>query len=271
MATRAGVGKLLGRLVGRRAESPPVRPDPPPSEVASPRAAAEGRPGRVPAETTRPAPPQYHWTQDIHAQQSADLPGTGRLDLVLVGDSLAQVWPLELWAPWRAFSLGVSGDRTQHILWRLDQLVWGTCRPDRILIVAGTNNLLADDAAGDIAAGIEAIAAELAEAQPAATLFVLLPPPFGPGLRGGAETKRALRERLAPRFGIRLIDADAPLAAAGLESNPNYQDDGVHFTERGYTVLTDTVRAACRPLAAPAGPQRPAPRPRTWLSALGRR
>ena len=181
---------------------------------------------------------------------------------------MAQVWPLELWAPWRAFSLGVSGDRTQHILWRLDELNWGTCRPDRILIVAGTNNLLADDAAVDIAAGIEAIAAELAEAQPAATLFVLPPPPFGPGLRGGAETRRALRALLAPRFGAQLVDAAVPLAAAGLDSNPNYQDDGVHFTERGYAVLTDTVRAACRPFAAA---QRPERRPRKWLSALGNR
>ena len=265
MGTQTLIGNLLGRLLGRRAGATPGRPNEPSSVAALPRAKAGVRPGCGPVDTTRPAPPQYHWTQDIHAEQSAALPGAGRLDLALVGDSLAQVWPLELWAPWRTFSLGVSGDRTQHILWRLDQLDWGTCRPDRILIVAGTNNLLADDAAIDIAAGIEAIAAELAEAQPAATLFVLLPPPFGLGLLGGVETRRALRELLAPCFGARLIEAYGPLAAAGLDSNPNYQDDGVHFTERGYTILTDTVRAACRPFAAPTGGQRPDPRARTWL------
>lgn len=176
----------------------------------------------------------------------AALATAGDLDILLVGDSLAQHWPPGIWSPWRAFSLGVGGDRTQHILWRLGQIQSGTCRPRHILVVAGTNNLLAGDAAADIAAGVEAIASKLEASYPAAALFVLLPPPFGVGLRDGITRRRTLKRLSARRFGRRVIDAEAAMTAGGRKPNPNYQADLVHFTDRGYAVLTRIVRAACR-------------------------
>ena len=115
-----------------------------------------------------------------------------------------------------------------------------------MLIVAGSNNLLFGETAVYIAAGIEAIASKLEATHPAAALFVLLPPPLGVGLRHGIEQKRVLQAMLAPRFEHRLIDADGALTAGGRESNPNYQDDLVHFTSDGYEVLTGIVRAAYR-------------------------
>lgn len=125
-----------------------------------------------------------------------DLPAISDLDILLVGDSLAQHWPLGSWHPWTVLDLGVGGDLTQHVLWRLDQIGWGDCRPTRILIVAGTNNLLFGEGHAAITAGIEAIAARLEAAHSAAELFVLMPPPLGIGLQRADGERRALKRLL---------------------------------------------------------------------------
>ena len=250
----ASIGKrlvhLLGRFVGGRSAREGVSTvpgllgtdaaqDPHPKE---PHPSCEDR---IPY-TTVPTPPQYGWAEDLHEQHRATLATAGDLDLLLVGDSLTQHWSLDAWSPWRAFSLGVGGDGTQHVLWRVERIAWGTCRPKRVLIAAGTNNLIAGDGPADIAAGVDAIASRLEAAHPGTALFVLLPPPLGIGLQGGIGQRRALRKLLASRFRHRLIDADAAMGAVGREPNPNYQEDLVHFTDRGYEVLTGLVRARCR-------------------------
>ena len=45
--------------------------------------------------TAIPEPPQNAWAEDIHNQQMTALRTAGDLDLLLVGDSLAQHWPLD--------------------------------------------------------------------------------------------------------------------------------------------------------------------------------
>ncbi|WP_267424318.1 GDSL-type esterase/lipase family protein [Methylobacterium sp. GC_Met_2] len=165
------------------------------------------------------------------------------MDILLVGDSLAEHWPVDAWHSWKTYSLGVGGDLTQHVLWRLDRTNWCSCQPKRILIVVGTNNLLFGESEADVAAGIEAIAGRLAAVHPVAELFVLLPPPFGADLRRGDEERQALKARLIVWCGHRLIDADTTLLAVGRLSNPNYQPDLVHFTARGYEILTGVVQA----------------------------
>jgi lysophospholipase L1-like esterase len=197
------------------------------------------------ANATIPAQPHSEQARDLHSRQMMELPAIGDLDILLVGDSLAQHWPLGSWHPWTALNLGVGGDLTQHVLWRLDQIDWGCCRPRRILVVAGTNNLLFGEGHATVAAGIKAIAARLEAAHSAAELFVLMPPPLGIGLRRADEERRALKRLLAEQFGRRLIDVDTSMIADGLLPNPNYEQDLVHFTECGYAVLTDAVLAAC--------------------------
>ena len=236
----ASIGTHFGHRLGRFLP----RPSPQGARLAV------GHPATVEAEiriphTTVPAPPHDAGAESAHARQMADLPSVGPLDMLLVGDSLAQHWPGSAWNPWSTFSLGVGGDLTQHVLWRLDRIEWRACRPRRILIVAGTNNLLFGETAPDIAAGIDAIAARLDAAHPKAELYVLLPPPFGFELRRAAAERRALKDLLTARFGRRLIDADGVMAGSDRAAASNYQGDFVHFTDRGYDLLSGAVRASC--------------------------
>lgn len=74
-------------------------------------------------------------------------------------------------------SAGISGDRTQHLLWRLQNGDYNRCQPENAIITIGINNVVPGDVPADIAAGIRACAAEARKQMPGARiiLFGLLP------------------------------------------------------------------------------------------------
>ncbi len=73
---------------------------------------------------------------------------TAQADVVFLGDSITQAWDdtgLAVWnerfAPLGAVNLGVSGDRTEHVLWRLEQAPITRLAPKVVVLLIGTNNL----------------------------------------------------------------------------------------------------------------------------------
>ena len=74
-------------------------------------------------------------------------------------------------------SAGISGDRTQNLLWRLKKGNYNRCKPENVVITIGINNVTAGDKAEDIAQGIIACALEAKAQMPQAKiiLFGLLP------------------------------------------------------------------------------------------------
>lgn len=72
---------------------------------------------------------------------------------------------------------GISGDRTQHLLWRLQNGDYNRCQPQVVTIAIGINNVTAGDNPEYIAQGILACAAEARRQMPSSRiiLFGLLP------------------------------------------------------------------------------------------------
>ena len=71
----------------------------------------------------------------------------GNFDLVFIGDSITDGWRkggLQVWnkyyAPRHALNLGIGGDRTQHVLWRIDQGELDGLKPKAVVLMLGTNN-----------------------------------------------------------------------------------------------------------------------------------
>ena len=71
----------------------------------------------------------------------------GNVDLIFIGDSITHAWESSGKAVWEkhyakrnAVNLGISGDRTQHVLWRLDNGNIKNIRPKAAVIMIGTNN-----------------------------------------------------------------------------------------------------------------------------------
>src|ERR1035437_140848 len=112
--------------------------------------------------TTRPAEkdPKRHegFLADIKKMN-------GVINLVFVGDSITDGWRgggQGIWtknfAPYKALNLGISGDSTQHVIWRLQHGELDGYQARLFVIMIGTNN---GDSAPDVAAGIQAIASEI--------------------------------------------------------------------------------------------------------------
>ena len=71
----------------------------------------------------------------------------GKFDLVFIGDSITDGWRnrgLEVWnkcyAPRHALNLGIGGDRTQHVLWRIEHGELDGLKPKAVVLMIGTNN-----------------------------------------------------------------------------------------------------------------------------------
>ncbi len=172
-------------------------------------------------------------------------------DLVFLGDSITQSWggpgravytvAPETWerfyAGRRAANFGISGDRTQHLLWRLRHGALDGLRPRAIMILIGTNNVGAD-APADIARGMEAVLAEARRRAPEAKVLLgVLPRGFAaddPARVVMRAIQAALRVPfldLAPQF----TNPDGSLRA------DLYAGDGLHLSPAGYAAWAEAI------------------------------
>ena len=104
----------------------------------------------------------------------------GEGDVIFLGDSITQGWEgsgkkawAESFAPLKAVNLGIGGDQTGHILWRItDGKEIEPLKPKLAVIMIGTNNTGAHTAE-QIAGGIAAIVAELQKQKPEMKILLL--------------------------------------------------------------------------------------------------
>src|SRR5688572_3759159 len=110
----------------------------------------------------------------------------GNADLLFIGDSITQGWERagkavwdEFYARRNAVNLGISGDRTQHVLWRLDHGNIEGIQPKLAVLMIGTNNA-STNTSEQIGAGITAIVEKLRAKLPQTKVLILAIFPRGP-------------------------------------------------------------------------------------------
>ena len=103
----------------------------------------------------------------------------GNVDLLFIGDSITQGWEGPGKAAWsekygkrNAVNLGIGGDRTQHVLWRLDNGNIEGIKPKLAVIMIGTNNS-GSNTSEQIADGITAIVKKLRDKLPETKILLL--------------------------------------------------------------------------------------------------
>ena len=124
--------------------------------------------------------------------------------IVFLGDSITDLWRRpakrnggkEIWderiAPLDAVNFGISGDKTQNILWRLDSgNLGGKMSPKLVVLMIGTNNWR--DAPEDTAQGVKAILEKIGEQHPKTKILLLAVFPRG---ADDADAKRQTNEKL---------------------------------------------------------------------------
>jgi lysophospholipase L1-like esterase len=89
----------------------------------------------------------------------------GDIDVLFVGDSITQGWEgngKDVWEKYygkrKAVNIGIGGDRTQHVLWRLDNGNADGIKPKVTVLMIGTNNSGDDrNTASEIVEGVTAV------------------------------------------------------------------------------------------------------------------
>src|SRR5437867_11074507 len=117
--------------------------------------------------------------QDLLNKRAAE--AGEKAQVIFIGDSITQGWEgegKEVWAKYyahrNAVNLGIGGDRTQHILWRLDNGNLDSLKPKAAVVMIGTNNSNGEDNTVDqIADGVTAIVKELREKLPQTRVLLL--------------------------------------------------------------------------------------------------
>ncbi|TSJ77528.1 GDSL family lipase [Rariglobus hedericola] len=103
----------------------------------------------------------------------------GDVDVVFLGDSITAGWGgagktiwAERYTPLKAANFGIGGDRTQHVLWRVQNGNFAGITPKAVVLMIGTNNT-GSDTAPQIAEGVEAIVKEIQTLTPKTKILLL--------------------------------------------------------------------------------------------------
>lgn len=191
-----------------------------------------------------PVPRPDEWWQKRHASFNERVK-QGNVDLIFIGDSITQGWEGEgkdAWAQFygdrNAVNLGIGGDQTQHVLWRLDNGNIDGIAPKLAVIMIGTNNA-GGNTAEEIGDGITAIVQKLRAKLPQTKILLLAIFPRD-------EKPSATREKIAAASAIGAKAADGKDVFFLDIGSEFLLDDGtlpkdimydfLHLTPKGYLI-----------------------------------
>jgi lysophospholipase L1-like esterase len=129
-----------------------------------------------------PAPREQSWAIASFDRINAEVKSQPYRVLFL-GDSITERWNLELWgakpvwdanmAPRGVLDAGVSADRTEHLLWRLDHGNLAGPPPSGVIVLIGTNDLAHGRPPELAAEGIRAVLLRLRQKLPQTRILLL--------------------------------------------------------------------------------------------------
>jgi beta-glucosidase len=140
------------------------------TKAAAPAAPAPTQPAAAPAKPVKkPRTPEDALTPAIkdpnRHEQFLQRIKEGEVGLLFLGDSITDAWPRAVKASWEKFApykpadFGISGDRTEHVLWRITNGELEGIAPKVTVIMIGTNNIghFSDEKPEWAAAGVKKI------------------------------------------------------------------------------------------------------------------
>jgi lysophospholipase L1-like esterase len=187
---------------------------------------------------TRPVPGEVRWFMRNHNSYVARTKAKN-IDLCFLGDSVTAMWPGDLFNKYygqaNAVNFGVGGDRTQHVLWRLENGELEGTSPKVIVLLIGTNNSVFNPPE-EIAIGVEAVVKTLRTKFPQTKILLLGIFPRKDALRAKTDAANLIIAKLDNGKMIRYRD----LGPLFLDKDGKLLDgvlsDDVHLTRKGYEI-----------------------------------
>lgn len=193
------------------------------------------------------------WLKLHEAHVKAVQANQGPIDVLLVGDSITIQWG-ESWKKHfpdlKAVNIGIGGDKTQNVLWRLDHGGVEGLQPKAIVLMIGNNNMFFTAETGIEAAalGIQMCVKNLREKFPAAVVIVAkILPAHAPGHRFYEDIKKTnaaldpLKLDTDPK--VKILDLWSGFTNAdGTIKKELFTPDSIHLSPAGYAVYAERLK-----------------------------
>lgn len=196
--------------------------------------------------------PQQWWIQRHQENIAAVSKHPDKVKLVFMGDSITEGMYMardvldKLWGNYFPEHLGIGGDSTHHLLWRIQNGEVSGLDPKLVVVLIGTNNLN-DFSDEQTVEGIEAVVAELRKRLPASKILVLglLPRDYA---LNGVYRKRVrgvneiLSHRIADHKNVFYFDVGDKLILPDGTLPPTVMPDFLHPSHNGYEMLFNGIK-----------------------------
>lgn len=187
----------------------------------------------------------------------------GGVDVLFLGDSITDFWRVDppkggkaIWdqkfAPLHAANFGISGDRTQHVLWRLKNGELNGIHPKVVVLMIGTNNtgFEADkttprNTVSETVEGVTAVVNELRNQLPDTKILLLAIFPRGEKpdnpQRQQVESINEQIAKLGDGKTVRYLDFYKKFLSPDGTLSKDIMPDFLHPNENGYRIWADAI------------------------------
>jgi lysophospholipase L1-like esterase len=221
-------------------------------------ALAASAPGRARAQNAAIVPTPFQ--EERHEAFLAEA-RAGGIECLLMGDSITDWWGragLEVYeatfAPLGCANFGIAGDRTEGVLWRMENGELEGYSPKVMMLMIGTNNLSSRrrpaNAPEEIAMAIAVIVSKFRTTFPEAK--VLLLGVFPRGADPANEYRESIRQineliaHLDDGEHVRFMDIGDRFLEPDGSISTEVMGDGLHPTTRGYEIWAEAVMPTFR-------------------------
>jgi lysophospholipase L1-like esterase len=177
----------------------------------------------------------------------------GKIDLLFLGDSITQGWHensvwQKYYAPRRAANFGIGGDRTQHVLWRIQHGELSGIAPKATVLMIGTNNI-SSDTPDEIAQGIKAIVGEIRRRLPKTRVLLLGVFPRDQKPSPKRDRIKSVNEKIAKLDDgshVRFLNIGKSFLSSDGTISPDLMPDYLHLSTKGYGIWADAMEPTLR-------------------------
>jgi lysophospholipase L1-like esterase len=173
----------------------------------------------------------------------------GNVDLLFVGDSITEGWGnnsvwQKTYAPQKAANIGIGGDTTENVLWRVENGEVEGISPKVAVLLIGTNNFGLEGHAPDaVAKGVAAVVQALRKKLPSTKIILLaiFPRDEKPtaDIRKKIKTVNDQIAKLDDRKAVHYLDLGPKLANPDGSLSKEIMPDFLHLSEKGYQIWAD--------------------------------
>jgi lysophospholipase L1-like esterase len=196
-----------------------------------------------------PAPRDPKWVQ--RHEGFVAIAKQGDFNLLFLGDSITDGWRNRGKAVWdenfaslKAANFGISGDRTEHVLWRLQNGELDGAHPKLVVLMIGTNNT-GTNSADEIAEGVTAVVKEIETRCPATKILLLGVFPRGEKPDGHARSKikqvNSIIAKLDDGSRVKYLDIGSKFLDPDGTLPKTIMPDSLHPNESGYRIWAAAI------------------------------